>query len=77
MAVNIEVKQLIKDLRERVTALEIRLQTLEAKQTVPSVTLKEPKKCPHCGIAPAYFFHVKACKKQKEEKQHGDDRSRS
>lgn len=78
MAINIEVKHRISALEARITSLEHKIQVLEAKQTVPSITVKEPKepkepkKCPHCGIAPAYFFHVKNCPKKNKN---GDERS--
>jgi hypothetical protein len=75
MAINIEEKHRLKELEARIASLEASFQSLESQPAV--APLKEPKKCPHCGVAPAYFFHVKACKKQKEEKTHGDDRSRS
>jgi hypothetical protein len=29
--------------------------------------------CPKCGVKPAYFFHVKHCRGQKQE---NDDRNR-
>jgi hypothetical protein len=30
------------------------------------------KLCPKCGVKPAYFFHVRTCTGQKEEKQDAD-----
>jgi hypothetical protein len=45
--------------------------------TTPTLGQKTYKLCPKCGVKPAYFFHVRSCGKQKEEKTHGDDGNRS
>jgi hypothetical protein len=47
----------------------------DGTQTAPAVA--GHKLCPKCGVKPAYFFHVRSCGKQKEEKTHGDDGNRS
>jgi hypothetical protein len=85
MAVNIEVKQLIKGLTDRIAELEKRPTAEQVLMLVKqaldnhflaskplSAPLKTPKTCPHCGVAPAYFFHVKNCPKKKNN---GDDRN--
>jgi TPP-dependent indolepyruvate ferredoxin oxidoreductase alpha subunit len=79
MAINLEVKH-------RLQAIEARLKVLEERQIHPQAVRvveepqesKEPKKnmCPKCGVKPAYFFHVKHCKAEKN-KNNGDDGNRS
>lgn len=76
MAINIEVKHRLKALEDRIKALEDR-QKPESYQpviTIP-VELEKPKTklCPHCGVAPAYFFHVRSCLKKTKN---NDDRNR-
>jgi hypothetical protein len=50
---------------------------ITATTTISSLAAKTYKLCPKCGVKPAYFFHVRSCGKQKEEKTHGDDGNRS
>lgn len=68
--------QMVKDLENRVAALEKRsaspdlaaIQEL-VRQTVADAPTQERKMCPKCGEKPAYHFHVKNCTGKKEEKQ--------
>ena len=69
----LELKIAFRELRERVNTLESRVADLEKRPVSEPVKQKTERTCPHCGIAPAYFFHVKACAAKKQK--HGDDRS--
>ena len=77
MATALELTQMVRSLEARVKVLEerqihpeaVRLEVQPKSETTPL-----RKMCPHCGVKPAYFFHVKYCRGQKQEKD--DDRNR-
>ena len=89
MAVNIEVKHLIRALEERIQILEESNKSLQSRVDSLSLANVAPKLvertkelegqpqrlCPHCGEKPGYFFHVRSCAKKKN-KNDGDDRNR-
>ena len=69
MATNLELKTMLNVLRAEVTALRDRVGALEARSEV--ATLQDGKitrkMCPHCGVKPAYYFHTKNCKADKNK----------
>ena len=73
MAINIEVKYRFKELEEKMSTLERRLDELSLSQAAPRLSAitkeleaQQPKVklCPHCGEKPAYFFHTRSCLKK-------------
>jgi DNA-directed RNA polymerase subunit M/transcription elongation factor TFIIS len=86
---NLELKHALSVLRAELIALRNRVSELEIKaapqeKTVakvenlvpdmpPAVAAPNRKMCPKCGEKPAYFFHVRTCAGQKEEKQDAEN----
>lgn len=70
----LELTQALRVLQAEVTALRDRVGKLESKPVVVSVPSPLPANpesatatrnmCPHCGVKPNYFFHVKYCQKR-------------
>jgi hypothetical protein len=79
MAIDLEVKHRLRELEARIKALEDKpaYTPVISKEILDELAKLEekPKKnmCPKCGVKPAYFFHVKHCRGQKQE---NDDRNR-
>ena len=75
MAINIEVKHALRALEARIKALEDRPQSIVTKETLvelaklEALNRQEQTKpevralCPHCGVKPNHFFHVRSCAK--------------
>lgn len=71
----------VTDLRNRVGALEAKLTPPKTEPVAivpvieyvsfaePEVKKTDRKMCPHCGVKPNHFFHVKTC--QKKNKNNG------
>jgi rRNA-processing protein FCF1 len=77
MAIDREVKHRLRELEARIKALEEKPAPVISKEILDELAKLEekPKKnmCHKCGVKPAYFFHVKHCRGQKQE---NDDRNR-
>jgi hypothetical protein len=64
--------QMVLDLQRRVKTLEAKLAEKKAFNA-PVVQQEEKQKramCPHCGVKPNHFFHVKNC--PEKNKNNGD-----
>jgi hypothetical protein len=76
---NKSLLQMVRELQSRVTALEAKAKEVPAVTIITPVELditpqeKKPKMCPKCGVKPGYFFHVRTCTGQKEEKQDAEN----
>jgi hypothetical protein len=73
MAIDLEVKHRLRELEARIKALEDRQKPEAYMPVIPEKAAPTQKMCPKCGVKPAYFFHVKHCRGQKQE---NDDRNR-
>lgn len=64
---SLELARRIKAIEAEVTALRGRVGALE--NTAPAIKpeASQKKLCPKCGKVPAYFFHVKNCREQKQD----------
>jgi hypothetical protein len=69
----LELTQALRVLQAEVKALRDRVGKLESKPAHPSASIQvadvlqvPPARnmCPHCGVKPNYFFHVKYCQKR-------------
>jgi hypothetical protein len=78
MAIDLEVKHRLREIEARIKALEDR-QKPEAYMPAPVAAPVETRievsrnLCPHCGVKPNHFFHVRSCLKNKNK---NDDRNR-
>lgn len=61
MSTTLELKIRLRALEARVRVLEERQVHPEAVKLEPIVEKSERKMCPHCGVKPNHFFHVKNC----------------
>lgn len=62
---NLELKTALTALRLELIALRNRVNALEAKPVVAkTVSETNRKMCPHCGVKPNHFFHVKTCREK-------------